>query len=134
MKISDEEINAAHNAWAASKRGTFEGFMRDALEAARRVRKARKAAKRAKAKPSLLDNELAPEPAAPAWNGKFEVGKAYRTRSGQKATIDSRLHQLYTGVYPLVGQYRNEPWSWMECGRADITKETPRDIVGPWED
>lgn len=117
MKISDEEVKAALNAWYASSAETHEGNMRHALEAAKRVRKAAKKARKV----------AEPGPAAPAWNGKFEVGKSYRTHNGQKAIIVRREEGE---PYPLRGRVVA---SWRDDGRwcfGDI--ENPIDLVGPW--
>jgi hypothetical protein len=148
MKISDEEAIAALNSWIPEIRpATCEAYVKDmraALAAAYTVRKARKAAKRAKAKPSifthqsLYDNgqlhhwlQAVPEPVKPAWNGKFEVGKAYRTRDGQKAMITER----HPGLYPFVGDVDASAWSWLDNGRhCGIRVENPLDLIGPWED
>lgn len=126
MKISDEEVQAAITEWW--KTVTINGRpggepayitdMRAALKAAYTVRKARKAKKRAK----------------PEWNGKFEVGKSYRTRGGERAEIEGNLSGTYR-FHGFVGDKSNGR-VWTERGNIvdlDGLRHSD-DLIGPWED
>ena len=72
----------------------------------------------------------APEPAKPSWNGKFEVGKSYRTRDGQKAKIT----RLGKGPYPFLGSVGNGSFTWADNGQQFVGFEQSRyDLIAPWE-
>lgn len=117
MKISDKEVQAALSKYYSFKGSTSHDNMRAALEAAYATRKERKERKERKA-------------AKRAWNGKFEIGRSYRTRNGQKVTIiKSQPCQSFPLFGVLAGKYQN----WCITGRyyGEAT-ESQFDLIAPW--
>ncbi len=80
----------------------------------------------------VLGRSITPESAKPEWNGKFEVGKAYRTRDGRKATVGGSAGGRLLGH---IGG-RSHTWSdeglWQYGGNRD--ERSQLDLISPWED
>lgn len=74
---------------------------------------------------------LSPEPAKPEWNGKFEVGKAYRTRDGRKVIISDVINPH---SYPLRGELSGYFDSWTVTGLNLADDQNSGDLIGPWEE
>jgi hypothetical protein len=77
---------------------------------------------------------LSPESVKPEWNGKFEVGKAYRTRDGRRVDLDE--NRRASEKYPLVGRITgvHGQRTWTDSGFIQRYTTDGFDLISPWED
>ena len=151
MKITDEMIEAASSAYALhpqnSESVALKEPIRAAIEAALRVRKAAK--RELKRETRKYDQYLAnrrkgnlegglnglfplpPSTPKPTWDGRFEVGKSYRTRDGREAIILGVKEGRWVGLVLQNVTYAR--WAWHLDGLLFQNEKNGVDLIAPWE-
>lgn len=123
MKISDDEVKAALDAWFGYKRAEgYSNDMRKAIAAALKVRR--------RLKKERKDKQVGVS-VKPEWHGTFGWG-SWETRNGRLAVVNEvngnkLIGQLYSEEYE-----GGAPTTWDFCGFLTRDRQTEHDLIRPW--